>query len=217
MGRVEATLETAKHGLADLLDASRGRRVSGLRNLIVFGRSVTFVLQNLRSALPQGEFDAWYHPHQEAMKADPLMRYFVKARNELEKQGKLSVGMSAHIHSFSTNDISRFPRPRGAKGFFIGDQLGGSGWEVELADGTTEKYYVDIPTSLAEVIQHFTNLPDALASELKGAPVEDLCTRYIERLGGLVEKAKEQFLGAKVKPAGLPSGKQFPSYLKRVK
>jgi len=46
--RVQETLETAKHGLADLLDPARGRRNTGLRNLITFGRSVTFVIQNLR-------------------------------------------------------------------------------------------------------------------------------------------------------------------------
>lgn len=212
MVRVADTLETAKLGLSDLLDPSRGRRMSGLRNVIAFGRSVTFVLQNLRSVEPN--FDAWYAPHQEALKADPLMRYFVEARNELEKQGRLSVTTSTHIHSFSTGDIGRFgPPPRGARGFFIGDQLGGCGWEVELADGSVEKYYVDIPASIAEVWQQFSNLPDALAPELKGASVEDLCQRYIDRISDLVDEAKRQFLGEP--PASSP--KKGAPYLRRVK
>ena len=166
--RVDETLETAKLGLSDLLDPGRSRRMSGLRNLIAFGRSVTFVLQNLRS-LAREEFDAWYEPHQQSLKNDPLMRYFVEARNELEKQGKLSVATLTQVHSFSSSDIAKFGQPPiGAKGIFIGDHLGGSGWEVELADGSTEKYYVEIPSSVAEVTQHFSNLPEAMAPELKG-------------------------------------------------
>lgn len=188
--------------------------MSGLRNLITFGRSVTFVLQNLRSVVRE-EFDAWYEPHQESLKNDPLMRYFVEARNELEKQGKLSVATSAHIHSFSTGDIAKFGRPPiGAKGFFIGDQLGGSGWEVELADGSKEKYYVELPSSIAEVKQYFSNLPEAMAPELKGATVEDLSKRYIDRLAALVLAARTHFLGAPTQPI---ANMQRPSHLRRVK
>lgn len=212
--RVDETLETARLGLFDLLDTSRSRRMSGLRNLIAFGRSVTFVLQNLRSVVGE-EFDRWYEPHKQSLKSDPLMRYFVEARNELEKQGKLSIATSAHIHSFSSGDIAKFGRPPvGARSFFIGDQLGGSGWEVELADGTKEKYYVELPSSIAQVKQHFSNLPEAMAPELKGATVEDLSQRYIERLAVLVDAARTHFLGAST-PHEM--GRQRPSHLRRVK
>ena len=212
--RVDDTLETARLGLSDLLDSSRSRRMSGLRNLIAFGRSVTFVLQNLRSVVPE-EFDAWYEPHQQSLKDDPLMSYFVKARNELEKQGKLSVATSTHVHSFSTGDISKFGRPPiGAKAFFIGDLFGGSGWEVELADGSKEKYYVELPSSIAEVKQHFSNLPEAMAPELKGATVEDLSQRYIQRLTTLVSIARTHFLGTPTPPE---VGRQRPPHLRRVK
>ncbi len=184
--------------------------MTGLRNLIAFGRSVTFVLQNLRSITP--EFDPWYNAVQEEMKADPLMQYFVLARNELEKQGRLSVGISAAIKSFSTNDIAKFgPPPRGAKGFFIGDQLGGSGWEVELGDGTTAKYYVELPSSVGEVTQQFTNLPQDLSPELKGQSVSDLSKLYIARLRALVDDARSKFL-----PADAPA-KVRGSHLRLVK
>ncbi|TOC21281.1 hypothetical protein CGJ88_25700, partial [Vibrio parahaemolyticus] len=61
--RTEQTLETAKHGFDDLVSSNKTRRFTGLRNLIVFGRSVTFVLQNLRTAVGKERFDAWYEPH----------------------------------------------------------------------------------------------------------------------------------------------------------
>jgi hypothetical protein len=125
--RAEETLQTARFGYQDLIGPERQRRVSGLRNLIVFGRAVTFVIQNLRSVLGDS-FDQWYAPEQEAMKLDPLMRYFVEARNAIEKQGRINLTTSATIHSFSTSDLSRFGTPPpGAQGFFIGDQLGGTG------------------------------------------------------------------------------------------
>jgi hypothetical protein len=198
--RVEETLETAKHGLSDLLEPSRSRRNTGLRNLITFGRSVTFVIQNLRG-VKELDFDSWYQAHQDAMKADPLMRYFVDARNELEKQGKLSVATSAHLKSFSPSDLRKFGRPPvGAKTFFIGDHLGGTGWEVEIADGTTEKYYVELPSSIGEVKQHFTNFPVAKAPELANHSVEELCTMYIAKLEKLVAEAKSHFLGAPEPP-----------------
>jgi hypothetical protein len=212
--RVDETLQTAKLGLSDLLDTGRARRMAGLRNLIAFGRSVTFVLQNLRSVV-RDEFDRWYEPHQKSLKDDPLMRYFVEARNELEKQGRLSVTTRAYIRSFSSDDIRKFGRPPiGAKGFFIGDQLGGCGWEVALADGSTEKYYVELPSSIGEVTQHFSNLPEAMSPELKGATVEELCQRYIERLTVLVDSARSHFIGVSEKAA---EGKQKVPHLRRIK
>ncbi|HJV54311.1 MAG TPA: hypothetical protein VJ652_22800 [Noviherbaspirillum sp.] len=216
LGRVDATLETAKHGLDDLLAGERHRRLTGLRNLIVFGRSVTFVLQNLRSVVGESEFNSWYEPHQQAMKADPVMRYFVDARNELEKQGKLSVTLRANL-SFSSDDIRKLGRPPvGAKNFFIGDQLGGSGWEIELFDGTIEKYYVELPTSMGQVTQHFSNFPVEKAPELGDATIDDLAKIFIERLSNVVADARSYF---SKRPTHNNNGtpKVIPPYLRRVK
>jgi hypothetical protein len=211
--RIDETLQTAQHGLDDLLDSSRTRRMSGLRNLIVFGRSVTFVLQNLRSVVP--DFDRWYEPQQQALKDDPLMRYFVEARNELEKQGKLSIATSVQIKSFSTDDIKKFgPPPFGATSFFIGDQLGGTGWDVALPDGTKEKYYVELSDSIGHVKQRFSNFPEAKAPELQGCSVEELSQMFIDRLRALVHAAQAHFLGT---PQREPQTKQRPSHLRVVK
>ena len=81
------------------------RRFTGLRNLIVFGRSVTFVLQNLRTVVGKERFDLWYEPHQESMKQDVVMKYFVKLRNELEKQGLLPVSTSTRFLHFTSVDL----------------------------------------------------------------------------------------------------------------
>lgn len=213
--RVEETLLTARHGLEDLTGPNRNRRMSGLRNLIVFGRSVTWVLQNLKTPVGPA-FETWYSERQKEMQADPLMRYFVVARNNLEKQGRLSVSTRAHIHAFSTDDISNFgPPPPGAIGFFVGDQLGGSGWEVELPDGSRQKYYVELPDKIAEVTQHFVDLPEALDPDLKGKPIEKLCELYLSRLDTLLDQARAEFLNEDARQRR--GGRVLPSYLRVVK
>ncbi|WIW43870.1 hypothetical protein ML401_20340 [Bradyrhizobium sp. 62B] len=50
-------------------------------------RTVTFILQSNKGLIP--DFDAWYAPWQEKLKADALMRWMVGARNKIEKQGDL--------------------------------------------------------------------------------------------------------------------------------
>ncbi|HDD44713.1 MAG TPA: hypothetical protein ENG63_07635 [Candidatus Desulfofervidus auxilii] len=83
----EETLKTAEQGLEDLIKGPPERKLSGLRNLIVFGRAVTNVLQNLRSI--ESDFDAWYERYREEMKNAPLMRYFYKLRSKILKEGLL--------------------------------------------------------------------------------------------------------------------------------
>ncbi|TIP28766.1 MAG: hypothetical protein E5X67_10115 [Mesorhizobium sp.] len=78
----EARLKTAYFGLEDMEQPKRYR--SGLMNAVVFGRMVTLSLQNMRNDV-EG-FDAWYQPHQAAMEGDPMMTFFVKLRNTIEKQ-----------------------------------------------------------------------------------------------------------------------------------
>jgi hypothetical protein len=138
------------------------------------------------------------------MKTNPLMRYFVNARNALEKQGKLSVATSARLNSFSTSDIKKFGRPpANARSFFIGDQLGGTGWEVELPDGSKVKYYVELPTSMGEVKQQFTDFPVAKAPELADRSVEDLCQAYLAELTQLVAAARNHFIPRSIQADGV--------------
>lgn len=212
--RTEQTLETAKHGFDDLVSKNKVRRFTGLRNLIVFGRSVTFVLQNLKSVVGKDRFDSWYEPHQESMKQDVVMKYFVKLRNELEKQGRLPVSSSARIHNFSSDMISKYKQPPGTVGFFIGDQLGGSGFEVELPDGSKEKYYVEIPSSVAEVTQHFNELPVPDDNELKAQTIEQLSEYFLNTLEALLDNARKEFLEQETQTV---NGRRLPPFIRVVK
>lgn len=202
MSEVEATLRnaedmlaTARCGFEDLAAEDKSRRMIGLRNIIVFGRTVTFVLQNLRSKMIEKEFDAWYTPKQEEMRKDVVMKHFVTLRNELEKQGKLSVSTSVQVTNFSSSDIDKYKKPPGTVGFFIGDQFGGSGFQVQLADGSKEKYYVNLPEDKVKVTQHFSNFP----AQIEHMTIEEASEYYIEKLSKLVIEAREYFVGTPTK------------------
>lgn len=191
LNRADAVLAIAKQGLADVLNADRSRRVTGLHNLIVFGRSVSFVIQNLSSAA-EG-FKEWYASEQASMKANPLMRFMNDARTEILKQGILNVNTRTHLSSFNTDNIPYDSAPPGATFFFMGDPLGGSGWEVELPDGSREKYYVDVPANVT-VSQHFSDIPTDKFPELEGLTIDEAAKRYIEEMTALIERARARFM-----------------------
>lgn len=201
--KAEETLKTARFGYEDLISRNRARRYSGLRNLIVFGRSVTFVLQNLKTPLGGEAFDRWYSPIQDSLKANPIMKYFVDLRNEILKQGKTPATHISANASFSSSDLSKLGTPPpGASGFFIGDQTGGSGWVVQLPDGSEVHYYIDIPESIAKVTQHFADLPVPEDHELRHKSIEDLCDYYLVELEKLIDSARKEFLNQEVQKVG---------------
>lgn len=209
----EEILSTARLGFDDLKSKDKNRRMSGLRNLIVFGRSVTFVIQNLSSIEPN--FSKWYETIQSELKSDPLMKYFVDVRNNILKQGKMEVSTSTHLKSFSPSDINKLkPRPSGATSFFMGDEIGGSGWIIPLADGTEEKFYIDVPSSIAEVKQVFPDLPESVDASIKRKSIEELCELYLQKLESIIDRARLEFLNSETQIA---NGKRIPPYLKIVK
>ncbi|MDQ6691103.1 MAG: hypothetical protein M3Z18_11405 [Gemmatimonadota bacterium] len=192
--RVQDTLDTARLGLRDVIEGRPERRLGGLRNLVVFGRAVTNVLQNLRSIEPT--FEQWYQPYVAEMRADPLLRYFYTLRSKILKEGTLRTGASVHISHFEfPRDMQRLgPPPPGAGAFFMGDQSGGSGWEIQTADGQVEKFYVDIPGDIASFEVHLPDAPlEHKGQKVADTRIETLATLYFDYLAGLVESARKEF------------------------
>ena len=186
----------AEAGLADLLGPDPKRRTPGFWNAVTFGRNVTFVLQNLRTIDAAG-FDAWYLPRQDAMRADPLMQYFHKLRSVIEKEGGPDTESSYYLEHLNGSDLAPLldDPPPGAKRFFIGDQLGGSGWTVEMPDGTTEHYYVALPNTVR--FRWSMTVPDAptvhLGAPVKDTSVQNLCTLFLAYIGRLLSDAEAHF------------------------
>jgi len=193
LGKAEDILKTAEIGLEMLKSGNPNIMLPGLNNLVVFGRAITNVLQQLRSS--ENEFDLWYTKYREEMKDDPLLKFFYKLRSEILKEGKVPVSTSAYIESFYPDiDLRRIPKPPNAKAFFIGDRYGGSGWEVELPDGTIQKYYVQLPKDIGVTSLLFKNPPNKhLRKNIKNKSPENLSELYIEYLRKMVEDAKKHF------------------------
>lgn len=192
--RVQEVLDTAYFGLRLLKQQDPSQRSAGLRNVLVFGRSVTFVIQNLRSIIGERRFNSWYEPIQEALRSNPLMRYFVDARNNLEKQGRLDVAVSGSIRNFSSSDLPNLEQPPfQATSFFMGDVTGGSGWEMDIGGGETIKYYITIPESMGRFEQVFHSLPENIPPELRNLSVVELCEIYLGEMAKLVAMAKTEF------------------------
>ncbi|MCK4431726.1 MAG: hypothetical protein KAW19_10560 [Candidatus Aminicenantes bacterium] len=192
--RTEGMLKFAMLGLQDLIYGPPERKLAGLSNLIVFGRAVTNVLQNLRST--ETDFDKWYEKYKNEMKSDPLMKYFYNLRSEILKEGILKTSTQLFIKRLQIpGDLNRFgPPPPNAKGFFIGDNIGGSGWEVQLPDGSIDKYYVRLPYDIGSVSLHFPESPAShLGQKVKDSSIEALSKIYVDYLLRVVEAAKKEF------------------------
>jgi hypothetical protein len=185
----EERLQTARFGLEDMSRPERAQ--SGLYNAVVFGRMVTFALQNLRHIVP--EFEDWYDGKVKQMRSDPLMGYFSELRTKIEKQVGRHTSVATHIRQFNLpGDMQRFDRPPpGATAFLIGDPKGGSGWQVTAADGSTEMYYVDLPPEIGEVTMHLYSAP----GDHSKVPAAQLVAQYLDGMERFLTEAKERFGG----------------------
>lgn len=176
--------------LIDLKEPGNSRRVSAFWNIVTYGRMVTFHLQKLLSGIPG--FDEWYAARQTEMKNDELLRFFKHLRNTIEKEGFVHPSNVAYISHFEyPKDLQRFgPPPPGAKGFFIGDQYGGSGWNVEGPDGRQFKIYVDLPPDIGNTWMSLEDMPKVhQGKNVYDNSLESVCTLYIDYLKNLVEEA----------------------------
>ncbi len=142
-------------------------------------------------------FDAWYAPYRADMENNVHFKYLYKLRSQVLKEGKppsiTSGTYIGHLDSSPLAPLMQNPPP-GATSFFIGDQLGGSGWEVTLPNGSTERYYVDLPPEI-----DITNTVwFADPSSAKGVPaptvsVREVINEYLDYLGLMVSAAEAEF------------------------
>ena len=189
-------LDDAKAGLAAVEGDDPSRRLAGMRGLAVFGRSVSQALDNLKSIDRPG-YVGWFAPYKQTLSTDPLLIYFRTLRNQVLKELPPPSTASTHVSYFDTAMLEelRSSAPSNARGFFIGDEVGGSGWEIELPDGSVEKLYVALPANWAISVQ--MRLPDAPAVHLGNAVVDtslaNLGRLYVRYLDGLVDAAEARF------------------------
>jgi hypothetical protein len=192
LAAAEETLETARLGLEDFKGKDPRRKLAGLRNFVAFGRAVTHVLQQLRST-EGSRFETWYGPYVKEMANDELMRFFKELRNEVLKEGSMPVSTQMHIRNFTVDFNAIGPPPKGAKSF-IADMNGRGYWNVELEDGTSERYYVNLPMEVDSFDAFFVAPPRShLGRPIEGLSGEHLATLYFEYLRAMVASARGKF------------------------
>ena len=101
--RAGTMLRMVNQGFRDMRETDQDRILLGFLGVVVFGRSVTLVMQNLRTH-GRHEFDTWYSPWQEEMQRDALLRYFSDLRTKVIHQDAPAIGIL-----LSTSDRSGPP------------------------------------------------------------------------------------------------------------
>jgi hypothetical protein len=194
ISRATNALTVAKGGLRDLDGDDLSRRRIGLYNLVIHGRSVTFILQGLRG-VNRTSFDDWYRQYKDEMAGDEMMRSFVRLRNELEKEGDSSTVVSIKIDRLTIpQDLSELgPAPPNTKGFVIG--IDGPAWLTEDAQGKEETHPVQAPKSMVDTDLRLCNPPRThLGMSIDGKSLPELCQLYVQYLDGLLADARRHFL-----------------------
>lgn len=192
----KAILANVRRGLSDVENLDVTHRQAGLLNVIAFGRAVTIALQRLKNITD--DWDEWWAV--QCPPKDPLLTYMNDLRNKILKQGELPKAINAtHIQSFSGNpfELLEAPPPIGIiRGMFLGDQMGGNGWEVELPDGRIEKFYaklIDGTGTLSDL--YLTDAPDEFMGEpLNDKSVPGVARRYVTWLEKVVAEAEAHFV-----------------------
>jgi hypothetical protein len=92
--------------------------------------------------------------------------------------------------NFDGNNLKEMgPPPKNALSIFIGDQFGGSGWEIMMPDGSKEKVYVTLPAEVGKITMHLPKAPDQW--EKSAAEMVD---EYLIKLEALAQEARKKFL-----------------------
>ncbi len=181
--------------LIELKEPGNTRRVPAFWNIVTYGRMVTFHMQKILKGA--NEFEEWYSVKQKEMENDDLLKFFKELRNRIEKEKLVRPSNVTYIsHLEFPKDLNKLgPPPPGAKGFFIGDEYGGSGWNVEGPNGKLFKMYVNLPSDIGSTWMTLENIPHKHKDkEIDDDSLESICTLYIDYLNGLVEEAIDRFM-----------------------
>jgi hypothetical protein len=196
LAKAQEMFRAAECGLQDLIKGSPFRKETGFKDLVVYGRAVTNVLQNLRNET--NAFDEWYLPYQQEMNSDPLMKYFYKLRSKILKEGDSESRLEdTEIKELRLAEDILAYRPEGAERYSVGFR--GVCWLVEREDGSVERHFVDLPTSAidSKAMSTSTDLPSShLGKTIEDCSIENLSILYIDYLRRVVLSAQERFSGS---------------------
>jgi hypothetical protein len=168
------------------------RRMAGFRNVIVFSEIVREALENLPG--DGGGFDRWYKPIRKELRASTVTRLFAELYAEIRKREAAGVDSKARVVGFSyPADVPKLgKRPAHARELFMGDELGGVGWEVEVLPGVVEKYYAILPAAYGTV-EEFLSFTAVVQTSRDPRPIDAarVCEQFIVMLEKIVRGAAQ--------------------------
>ena len=123
--RAGTMLRMVRQGLRDMQETGEDRILFGFLGVVVFGRTMTFVMQNLRT-YDDKAFDDWYSPWEDEMKSDPLMLYFSDLRTKVIHKNVpmisiLLAGFGANMRPIGSITVEDTPPPKSHLGLPLDD------------------------------------------------------------------------------------------------
>ncbi len=184
-----AALDTAFQGYSVVKDHP-SRRMAGFRNVVVFGGHVRKALEDLPP--DGGEFDRFMKPKSREFRKSPVARLFEELSREIRKREAQGLDTRARVVGFNyPADVPKLgPRPAHSRELFMGDELGGVGWEVEVLPGVVEKYYAILPAAYGSV-DEFLSFTAVVQTSRDPRPIDvvKVCEQYILALEQILRGA----------------------------
>lgn len=185
LARANDLLRAARYGVTILRDAPGPDKIVGVFNVAVFGRSVTFALQNLRTVVGD-DFDNWYRDVQAEMQSSDLCRYMLELRNEILKEGTPQTRITQHMGTLTmttSGEVVSYEPPEGGVPSLSAKSDGEGGVIVAL-----------IPSAEAPRAYEIGEPPTThLGLDISGESFESLAAIYCDYLEQILERATAHF------------------------
>ncbi len=188
-------LSMAEVGFAEATGKDPRKRRAGLMNLCTYGQAVLATIQTMRNTDPN--FQAWWEAKSNEIGADPLMSHFKYLREKVGHEGSLETTNRTIVGAHGPVDMGALWRelrkhaPPGTTRIFLGDEIGGDGYEV----AGVGKVYFTLPDSFD--VKSTLELPDLPVQHdgqtITDASIANLGTLYLDSLRTLVSEFVGKF------------------------
>lgn len=140
LNQIDSIFQIAKQAYKEYTEPGGVNRYRGLRNFLVFANSTANSIKILESKV--SGFDTWYAGVRKGIIESAESRYCSELRTCILKEEHAK---SKTFVRFGKQAFADLQRPTGAVSFIINDNHGGDGWKLELPDGSSEMYYINVP------------------------------------------------------------------------
>lgn len=102
--RAGTLLRMARLGLEDLATVDEDRALFGFLGVVVYGRSMTLIMQHLRT-YDEVAFDDWYQPWRDEMTGDPVCLYLADLRTKIVHHHSPGILYTLYAHGRNSPQV----------------------------------------------------------------------------------------------------------------